>query len=186
MDIQDGRLGTDYLLDSNAPYRAFKMNWTGYPTWGPSIAVVGDVAYLSWNGATEVTDWAVVSFVFTCPLSLPSILPSFHPPILPSPPGLTGLYPPRLRVTHSTMAVSKPRLSPPRREWGLRPASQGGHSADTYGLMLWIATKRSWAQRPYMMVKPENSSRCNQPAPVEVDLVHVSTWGRVMGRMFRY
>lgn len=41
-------------------YRAYKQSWKGYPTWPPSIA--GDVAgtiYVSWNGATEVRQWAV-------------------------------------------------------------------------------------------------------------------------------
>lgn len=44
-------------------YRVFQEDWVGRPTWDPSIAV--DVSngsiYVSWNGATEVRSWAVVS-----------------------------------------------------------------------------------------------------------------------------
>ncbi|KAI0556145.1 ASST-domain-containing protein [Xylaria curta] len=47
-------------------YRAFKMNWKGYPTWDPEIAVVrtgtdgGFKIYVSWNGATEVENWKLL------------------------------------------------------------------------------------------------------------------------------
>ncbi|KAI0485483.1 Arylsulfotransferase-domain-containing protein [Xylaria cf. heliscus] len=47
-------------------YRAFKMNWRGYPTWDPEIAVVPAAAdgeftvYVSWNGATEVAHWQIL------------------------------------------------------------------------------------------------------------------------------
>ncbi|TRX92770.1 hypothetical protein FHL15_006444 [Xylaria flabelliformis] len=50
-------------------YRAFKMNWKGYPTWDPEIAVVrtgtsGDFkVYVSWNGATEVENWQLLQGV---------------------------------------------------------------------------------------------------------------------------
>ncbi|KAI1370975.1 hypothetical protein F4677DRAFT_322956 [Hypoxylon crocopeplum] len=46
-------------------YRAKKVNWTGSPTWGPSIAGTpqgtGRGVYMSWNGATEFTEWAVLA-----------------------------------------------------------------------------------------------------------------------------
>lgn len=64
------------LIDHNAAsYRGFKMNWTAKPFWPPSIATDGGTrVYLSWNGATEVKRWAVVSSVtrFYLPLCLPS------------------------------------------------------------------------------------------------------------------
>ncbi|KAI1753828.1 Arylsulfotransferase-domain-containing protein [Xylaria castorea] len=47
-------------------YRAFKMNWKGYPTWVPEIAAVGtgtdggSKVYVSWNGATEVENWQLL------------------------------------------------------------------------------------------------------------------------------
>ncbi|CAJ2504722.1 Uu.00g121160.m01.CDS01 [Anthostomella pinea] len=40
-------------------YRAYRFDWVGQPTWGPSIAVVDSVVYVSWNGATEVASWAL-------------------------------------------------------------------------------------------------------------------------------
>ena len=47
-------------------YRAFRFPWGGYPTGAPAVAVEhrteGKVAiYASWNGATEVASWEVVS-----------------------------------------------------------------------------------------------------------------------------
>jgi hypothetical protein len=47
-------------------YRAFRFPWNGYPTGAPAVAVEhrteGKVAiYASWNGATEVASWEVVS-----------------------------------------------------------------------------------------------------------------------------
>jgi Arylsulfotransferase (ASST) len=47
-------------------YKAFRFPWNGYPTDAPAVAVErrpeGKVAiYASWNGATEVESWEVVS-----------------------------------------------------------------------------------------------------------------------------
>lgn len=48
-------------------YRTYKDQWVGKPTWGPAIASTWDdsadsgVIYVSWNGATEVKSWALVS-----------------------------------------------------------------------------------------------------------------------------
>jgi hypothetical protein len=49
-------------------YRVMKGNWVGTPTWPPSLAVdrqaestENATAYLSWNGATEVVAWEIVS-----------------------------------------------------------------------------------------------------------------------------
>jgi hypothetical protein len=46
-------------------YRAFKSAWVGRPLWAPSIASTTDgnssVVWVSWNGATEVTNWVLVS-----------------------------------------------------------------------------------------------------------------------------
>lgn len=49
-------------------YRAYKGNWVGQPPWPPSIAIDrytestdNATVYLSWNGATEVSTWAIVS-----------------------------------------------------------------------------------------------------------------------------
>ncbi|KAF2717933.1 hypothetical protein K431DRAFT_275769 [Polychaeton citri CBS 116435] len=40
-------------------YRAFKLKWTGRPTYRPAIKLVKDKLYVSWNGATEVREWLV-------------------------------------------------------------------------------------------------------------------------------
>jgi len=47
-----------------ASYRGYKFEWTGTPTYPPSVAVEGSgstvTVYASWNGATEVARWQVV------------------------------------------------------------------------------------------------------------------------------
>lgn len=50
-------------LDS---YRAFKVNWEGHPRWTPDVAAQrgssGDLTvWASWNGATEVKEWVLLS-----------------------------------------------------------------------------------------------------------------------------
>jgi len=63
----DGEL----LFDAGFPpgcesYRAFRFSWTGHPTDAPALAL-GErsrnkvTLYASWNGATEVTGWEVLS-----------------------------------------------------------------------------------------------------------------------------
>ncbi|CAJ2504482.1 Uu.00g118760.m01.CDS01 [Anthostomella pinea] len=48
-------------------YRAFKMDWNATPYWPPDIAVEtqggngSSIAYVSWNGATEVRYWALLA-----------------------------------------------------------------------------------------------------------------------------
>jgi hypothetical protein len=47
-------------------YRAFRFPWSGYPTGAPAVAIEhrgeGKVEiYASWNGATEVVNWEIVS-----------------------------------------------------------------------------------------------------------------------------
>jgi hypothetical protein len=61
MDIQFGRIGNEYHPEWNAAYRVFKGHWKGQPAWDPSIAVEDGTVYVSWNGATEVAGWIVVS-----------------------------------------------------------------------------------------------------------------------------
>ncbi|MBE3049282.1 hypothetical protein IMZ48_43640 [Candidatus Bathyarchaeota archaeon] len=67
MDIQFGRivdLQPGQFGGGGAVYRPFKGDWKGTPPWDPSIAVVGETVYFSWNGATEVAGWLVVSPFF--------------------------------------------------------------------------------------------------------------------------
>ncbi len=73
--------GADAALSEHAPngdvlyyarfaqnnFRAFRSAWTGYPTTRPDILAYAQncsapiVAYMSWNGATEVKSWTVYS-----------------------------------------------------------------------------------------------------------------------------
>ncbi|KAJ4361103.1 uncharacterized protein N0V89_001672 [Didymosphaeria variabile] len=52
----------DHALDN---YRAFRKDWKASPYWPPEIAVrhwkAAPLVYLSWNGATEVREWVLVS-----------------------------------------------------------------------------------------------------------------------------
>lgn len=52
----------NHALDN---YRAYKQDWKATPYWPPDIAIKthGDIVtgYLSWNGATEVKSWILVS-----------------------------------------------------------------------------------------------------------------------------
>ncbi|KAI1327778.1 Arylsulfotransferase-domain-containing protein [Xylariaceae sp. FL0255] len=61
-------------------YRAYRMDWKATPYWPPDILVEreggngSDVAYVSWNGATEVKHWALVCCsVFFCPRLLANV-----------------------------------------------------------------------------------------------------------------
>lgn len=67
LDIQRGQLGEGFK-DDMFSYRVNKRQWKGFPTWPPSIAVdapnrttMNASVFVSWNGATEVATWAVVS-----------------------------------------------------------------------------------------------------------------------------
>lgn len=67
MDVQRGDMGLGFQ-SSMATYRVWKDNWVGRPTWPPSVAIdsphestLNATVYLSWNGATEVAKWAIVS-----------------------------------------------------------------------------------------------------------------------------
>ncbi|PSR81347.1 ASST-domain-containing protein, partial [Coniella lustricola] len=59
----DGRFGAEVAFEFSpvSSYRVFRGAWVGMPTYPPSVAVVGNKAYVSWNGATEVDRWQVES-----------------------------------------------------------------------------------------------------------------------------
>ncbi|KAF2640106.1 hypothetical protein P280DRAFT_490477 [Massarina eburnea CBS 473.64] len=40
-------------------YRVMKFNWTGTPETRPSMTIISNSAFVSWNGATEVQDWVL-------------------------------------------------------------------------------------------------------------------------------
>lgn len=57
----DARFGAEAFFEFSpvSSYRVFRGEWTGMPAYPPSLAVVGNKAYVSWNGATEVERWQV-------------------------------------------------------------------------------------------------------------------------------
>ena len=70
MNVQRGEIGNGFLLDM-AAYRVSKHNWVGRPKWPPSVAIDSTIGttknatiHVSWNGATEVAQWAIVSKLF--------------------------------------------------------------------------------------------------------------------------
>lgn len=65
---KSGKLLYDaYFGDGNQPpqdadsYRAYRFTWDGRPTDRPAVVIADDTAYVSWNGATEVARWRVLS-----------------------------------------------------------------------------------------------------------------------------
>ena len=62
MDLQLGPF-RDWVAAPSI-YRAKKLDWLGRPSWKPSIAGANNASakgvYLSWNGATEGAQWAIV------------------------------------------------------------------------------------------------------------------------------
>ena len=42
-------------------YRAYRFVWRGHPMDRPVVVAAGDVAYASWNGATDVVRWQVLA-----------------------------------------------------------------------------------------------------------------------------
>ncbi|TGO74901.1 hypothetical protein BELL_0249g00120 [Botrytis elliptica] len=40
-------------------YRVYKFDWVAQPSWKPVMVEVGQILYVSWNGATEVDSWAL-------------------------------------------------------------------------------------------------------------------------------
>ncbi|KAK9423286.1 putative ASST-domain-containing protein [Seiridium unicorne] len=64
--VLDVQFGIFYVGPDN--YRAFKAPWKGEPTWDPSIAsnpasngTEGAMVWVSWNGATDVEEWILLS-----------------------------------------------------------------------------------------------------------------------------
>ncbi|HEY3962445.1 MAG TPA: arylsulfotransferase family protein, partial [Gaiellaceae bacterium] len=58
----DGSIVFDANLgDGTFSYRAFRLDWTGNPTTKPSVAIDGTTALVSWNGATEVAYWQLLT-----------------------------------------------------------------------------------------------------------------------------
>jgi len=75
----DGRLVYEMTHVGTATYRVFRSEWVGNPVTRPDVAVdtQGKVAhvYVSWNGATEVTHWRILTGAGTGSLSPAVIVP---------------------------------------------------------------------------------------------------------------
>ncbi|KAI4742500.1 hypothetical protein E4T50_07089 [Aureobasidium sp. EXF-12298] len=61
-DVQFGIIGNSSVQS----YRAYKQSWQGFPGWNPSISAAGNgsdntTVYMSWNGATEIKQWAILA-----------------------------------------------------------------------------------------------------------------------------
>ena len=57
-----GRTLFDLRFGSGADsYRAYRFPWTGRPDDRPVLAIAHGNAYASWNGATEVAGWALLT-----------------------------------------------------------------------------------------------------------------------------
>ncbi|CAK7234907.1 hypothetical protein SBRCBS47491_009108 [Sporothrix bragantina] len=66
MDFQRGQILTiDHGIEDIVAYRVAKGAWEGKPTWGPNISCVttsmSKAIYVSWNGATEVKSYVLLS-----------------------------------------------------------------------------------------------------------------------------
>ncbi|EGR45719.1 uncharacterized protein TRIREDRAFT_67540, partial [Trichoderma reesei QM6a] len=66
LDVQRGPIGGVEAVPDMFAYRVHKGDWKGQPSWPPSIAVdapnnntYNATIYVSWNGATEVSSWAI-------------------------------------------------------------------------------------------------------------------------------
>ncbi|KAJ5273367.1 arylsulfotransferase [Penicillium angulare] len=67
IDVQFSPWHSRDIPDALDNYRAYKMDWVGIPWWDPAIAPKRSsdgklLAYVSWNGATEVSEWVVRGF----------------------------------------------------------------------------------------------------------------------------
>src|SRR4051794_19402622 len=56
-----GKVVFSFRFASGQSYRAYRFPWTGVPTTKPALAVDGGNAYVSWNGATQVRAWQLLS-----------------------------------------------------------------------------------------------------------------------------
>ncbi|MGY1750898.1 arylsulfotransferase family protein [Modestobacter sp. SYSU DS0511] len=57
----DGTLLTDVALGSGDNYRTDRAEWTGRPDTDPDAVLEAGRVHVSWNGATEVASWRLVT-----------------------------------------------------------------------------------------------------------------------------
>jgi hypothetical protein len=56
-----GNVRFELKLPYGDTYRGYRLPWRGHPSGRPAAAVVGDRAYASWNGKTDVAFWEVLA-----------------------------------------------------------------------------------------------------------------------------
>ncbi|KAM3531763.1 hypothetical protein MY4038_004341 [Beauveria bassiana] len=68
MDVERGRVGGGRRDGDMHAYRVGRHRWQGEPSWPPSVAVDAPLkstsnatVYVSWNGATDVAQWAILA-----------------------------------------------------------------------------------------------------------------------------
>jgi hypothetical protein len=91
-------------------YRAYRFVWHGFPKDPPAIAVSGNTAYASWNGATEVARWQVLAGEANDDLAVVASKPKteFETPIRFRPPaGARFIAVQALDRTGEVLAVSR-------------------------------------------------------------------------------
>jgi hypothetical protein len=77
--------GGSLVFDAHLPkgaesYRGYRFQWTGFPTGAPSIAAAAGAAgatnvYASWNGATQIATWRVLSGASSSQLAISASAP---------------------------------------------------------------------------------------------------------------
>ncbi|KAF1986580.1 hypothetical protein K402DRAFT_377156 [Aulographum hederae CBS 113979] len=62
-DVQFGMIGPKELKTANVmSYRVYKFDWVGRPTTRPTIVRAADnMVWMSWNGATEIAQWIMLT-----------------------------------------------------------------------------------------------------------------------------
>jgi hypothetical protein len=71
MRIQFGDIGS-----SSGSYRAYRLPWTAVPSAEPKVVTGNGTAYMSWNGATSVTNWAIYEGSTADTLKMTSLIQS--------------------------------------------------------------------------------------------------------------
>ena len=60
---RDGKVLLDgsFGAEGTDSYRAYRLEWAGRPVERPAVRLAGDLAHVSWNGATDVDRWQVLA-----------------------------------------------------------------------------------------------------------------------------
>ncbi|HEX3510474.1 MAG TPA: arylsulfotransferase family protein [Solirubrobacteraceae bacterium] len=87
-DASGTRIYDAQLPAGENSYRVYRLPWAGQPTEPPALAVIGGIAYASWNGATTVASWQLLSGPSADHLLAGATVPaSGFETAMPAPPG---------------------------------------------------------------------------------------------------